>query len=696
MLGLARALAELLKRVKQPPVVGELMAGLVLGPTVLGKIAPGLQQTLFPDETAPMHLLETVSWLGMLLLMLLTGMETDVRLLRHLGRPAFYASAFGMLVPFASGWALGLLLPEALVPPGVARGLLAAFLATAMAISAMPVISRILIDLRLVRRNIGVLILSAGVVDDTTGWLILSLIAGAATGGLVPARFALTVAALVAFLLAARYVLFPLMSRLLRFVDDELLIEGSDITAIVTLAFGCAALTQAMGVHAVFGAFVAGLVVRQAPRLRPESIQRIESVVLSVFSPLFFAFVGLKVDLWSLPGPGLLVAFVGVATGGKLVGCYLGGRLGRMSRWESLALGVGMNARGAMELVVATLGLGLGILDERLFSALVVVALTTSIMAPLLLAPIARRLPMGPEEQARVEPAGRAPLFSTPVKLLAPTFGGLASFRAAELAMDLARNGDSTCVVLAAEEGPRRLFTRRGGKAAAYIERLRETAKAAESRVVVRVLRSASAGVVRAEAARGYGLVVVGTTGWPYVFHRHEPVGELARGAPCPVAVLRPRGGGRSRYTHLLVPTDGSFRSRMAVEVAIAYCAATGARLTVLHVMERPQENPLLPRRGIPPESARQMVRTTLERSLAPLFEAITPAARPLMHVQVLESSSVHHTVAEETNIGPYDLLVLHSSAKAVRERLFFGYGNEFLVEEAACSVLVVIPGEEG
>ena len=183
LLVVARVGALLSRLLGLPAVVGELAAGIVLGPSVFGHFAPAAFAAVFPPDAAQFNLLEVVGTLGMVLLLLLTGLETDLRLLRNLGRAALIASAMGMLVPFATGFGLGMLMPDAYLAQPDRSVLFSAFLATAMSISAMPVIAKILMDLDLTRRNIGLVILSAGVVDDTAGWLVLSLIAGAASHG---------------------------------------------------------------------------------------------------------------------------------------------------------------------------------------------------------------------------------------------------------------------------------------------------------------------------------------------------------------------------------------------------------------------------------------------------------------------------------------------------------------------------------
>src|SRR5262245_16644242 len=207
----ARLGAEIAKRMGLPTVVGELAAGIVVGPTVLGHYAPGVFAALFPHDSSQFYLLDVVGTLGMVLLLLLTGLETDLRLLRNLGRAAFIASGMGMVIPFAFGLGLGLIMPIDYLNDPSQRLLFAFFVATAMSISAMPVIAKILMDLDLTKRNIGLVILSAGVVDDTAGWLILSVIAGVASHGEVRIGGLLqTVGLLFGFLAAVGFVLYPL------------------------------------------------------------------------------------------------------------------------------------------------------------------------------------------------------------------------------------------------------------------------------------------------------------------------------------------------------------------------------------------------------------------------------------------------------------------------------------------------------
>src|SRR4051812_34549360 len=354
LIAVARLGAELAKRVGLPAVVGELAGGIALGPSGVGHWAPQAFLAVFPPSLEQYHLLDAFSSVGMTLLLLLTGLETDLRLLRNLGRAALIASMMGMVLPFGLGFGLGYLMPETYLVDPSQRILFAAFVATAMSISAMPVIAKILVDLDLTKRNIGLVILSAGVVDDTVGWLILSIIAGAATHGVVHVQdLGMTLLYLLLFVLLVIFVLYPILRVLMRATAERFKMADSDLVAIIVVTFLCAATTEWIGVHPVFGAFVAGVALHQVPRIRRETVARLESVTYGVLAPVFLGIVGLRVDLWHLGGGAMLAVVVAVACVGKLVGCSLGAYWGGLRFWEAASIAVAMNARGAMEIVVA-------------------------------------------------------------------------------------------------------------------------------------------------------------------------------------------------------------------------------------------------------------------------------------------------------------------------------------------------------
>ncbi len=409
LLTAARSLGEIARRLGQPPVIGELTAGVLLGPSVLGMLAPDLQLALFPRDPLQFQILEVIAWLGMIWLLLMTGLETDLDVLRNLGRAAFYASVLGMVIPFVTAFALGWVVPDRLLVRPDHRLIFALFLATALSISAIPVIARILTDLDLMRRNIGVVILGAGVTDDTTGWLLLSIIAGIATRGEISlGSVALAVASTAAFVAFVYVAGARAVSALLQWIDDRVEVRHAMMTAVFVIALVFGAITESIGIHAVFGAFVAGLVIGRSPRLRKTTLEQIEGPLLAVFAPIFFAYAGLKVDLAHGFEVGTTLAVLAVACAGKLVGASAGAYWGGLGLWESLAIGSGMNARGAMELVIALIGLSLGILTAPMYAAIVIVAIFTSAIAGSALALDDAPHPGRARRGGTLPPSGRA------------------------------------------------------------------------------------------------------------------------------------------------------------------------------------------------------------------------------------------------------------------------------------------------
>lgn len=726
MLLLARALAEVMRRVGQPAVIGELLAGVILGPTILGHFAPGVFEAAFPTVESQRHLLEIISWLGMVLLLLLTGIETDIRAMRNLGRAAFMASLFGMVIPFATGLALGWLLPDPFLTDPANRPVFALFLATAMAISAMPVIAKILLDLDLISHSTGLVILSAAVVDDTIGWLILSVIAGLAAGGTFsPAQLGITLLWLGAFLAGMRWVAYPLLRRALQYVNERVDLTGADISLLLGFTFLAAAATEAIGVHAVFGAFVAGLLIRQLPRVHSHSLEVIEVFVVSSLSPIFFAFVGIRFDLWSLSGVALPLVVIGVAVFGKLAGCYVGGRLGRLSHWESLAVGFGMNARGAMGLIVALIGLSLGLLTEEMYSTVVLVAVATSFMAPLLLRWVMPHLPMSDEERLRSEASRRRELVPPGgVRVLVPTAGGANAMTAIEFIAPLIRQGSGRLTALYVDEGAPRsrlagMLTGRGASLAGtnladHFNRAAAVVDGTGDHFTVRQVRAEDvAGAVVEEAWRDYDLLLLGAARERML---DDPLAlEICRTAPVPVVIVRGRApdqpwsredaadgrhsatGPAAPFRRLLVPVDGSVFSRHAAELAFAYAGSAGAKVRVLHVLSKSWLTegsiPVTDRRDHEVRRARideaeQQIRTELE----PLAAAYGTS----FAIRVLSSGAPREIIIGESRSGDYDLLVLGTETKLLGQPFFIGQGTAEIAERAGCTTAIVLPGARG
>lgn len=695
LVALARLCGELLNRFKQPPVLGELLAGMLLGPTVLGAVAPEFQNILFGQTAGTTW----VANLGLVLLMLLTGLETDVRTMRDLGRAALTVSLFGLLLPFGLGIWLGYGVE---LSEGGNRLNLCLFLGVAMAVSAMPVIAKILIDLGLIRRNFAVITLSAAVVDDTVGWVALALISGLVTAGAFDAgQLGLTLLYLAGFLLAARYLLYPLLRTGLPRLDHVWHLPGSELVLIFFVTLICAAATEAMHVHAVFGAFVAGMVLRQCPTLRTENFHKLEQITLSMFSPLFFGLVGLEVNLWHLSGVGLLMWVCFLALAGKLLGCLLGGLLGRMGFWESLAVGMGMSARGAVGLVVAKIGKDLGILNDEMFSVIVVMSILTSFIAPLGLRAMMSKLKPSEEERLRERGSTERFMPAGALRILVLAGGGGNAGLGCHLAARMCGSEGDRATVLRVQTGSPsgwdRLFFWRPRKATVdenrYKDELRRAAGAHAKRLDFqnRSLQGTLIDTILEEASRGYQFIVVGASG-----HRHpmyDPfLTELIRRSTCHVLVVRTGLGGtptEAGFGRLLVPTNGSYFGDAAFECAARYARAERTRISLLFVTESSARHPLLPSTegDGPSEHGRDMMRVTLQQQYA---ERI--GEQVVLDCHVRESQSMVTGLVEQIDRGAYDLVMMGAGAKDMVEKLSLGPNIEAALDEVSCAMVVVIP----
>ncbi|OKK00804.1 cation:proton antiporter [Amycolatopsis sp. CB00013] len=403
LLGLAFALGRLAIRLKMPAVVGELTAGVLIGPSVLAHLAPGLSAWLLPHDATQLNLLDAVGQLGVLLLVGITGMHMDLKLVRRKGGPAAWTSAGGLLVPLGLGVGLGFVLPASLIPAGTDRAVFALFLGVAMGVSAIPVIAKTLLEMRLLHRDIGQLIVSAAAVDDIVGWLLLSVVSALAVTGLVAGQVAFSIAGLLVVLVLTVVAGRPLVNASLRLASRSSE-QGPGIATVVVLLLLAAAGTHAMGMEPVLGTLLCGILIGSSKHVDLARLAPLRTIVLAVLTPIYFATAGLRMDLTALRDPAVLgsaLLVLVVAVLGKFAGAYLGARVGGLSHWEGLALGSGLNARGVIQVIVAIVGLRLGVLTTATYTIIVLVAIVTSLMAPPTLRRAVGRIAVTEEERVR-------------------------------------------------------------------------------------------------------------------------------------------------------------------------------------------------------------------------------------------------------------------------------------------------------
>ena len=383
LLGLSRFLGEIARRYRQPMVVGEIFAGIILGPTILGTIAPEFQQHLFPMREQTLTALEGLTTLAVVLLLLVAGIEINLSSVWKQGRIAFLVSILGIGVPFALGFGAAQAWPGFLgLESGADPLTFSLFLGTALSISALPVIAKTLLDMNLLKSDLGMLVIASAAFNDLAGWIIfsivLSLMGAGAVYGHTPTQ---TIIMTALFTLGSLTILRGMFHRIIPWLERKTVWPGGILGFVFAFTMIGAAATQWLGIHAVFGAFIVGTAIGDSEHLKERTKDVIYQFAMNIFAPLFFAFIGLRIDFaanFNLP---LILTVFALACAGKIIGCSIGALWGGLSKKEAFAVGFGMNSRGAMEIILGLLALEYGVIHENLFVALVIMAIGTTMLS---------------------------------------------------------------------------------------------------------------------------------------------------------------------------------------------------------------------------------------------------------------------------------------------------------------------------
>lgn len=380
----SRALGALFRFIQQPRVIGEVVAGIVLGPSLLGQLWPAAQGFILPDNVAPY--LGIVAQVGVILFMFLVGLELDLALLRGRSHATLAISHASMLLPFLMGTGLALFLYASLAPAGVRFPHFALFMGVSMSVTAFPVLARILTERDMHKTELGVVALSCAAVDDVSAWCLLAAIVGVvrAQGNNALVTLGLTLAYASFMVFAAR----PLITRLTARQEARPEVSQGMLAGVLIALLVSALITESIGIHALFGAFLLGAIIPHDSSLAHDLTRKLNDLVVVLLLPAFFAFTGMRTQLGLLSGWSdvlICALIVLVACLGKFGGTTLAARLSGIPLRHAAALGVLMNTRGLMELIVLNVGLDLGVISPRLFAMLVVMAIVTTFMtSPLL------------------------------------------------------------------------------------------------------------------------------------------------------------------------------------------------------------------------------------------------------------------------------------------------------------------------
>src|ERR1700688_2522193 len=727
-----RLLGEVMLRLRQPAVMGQLIAGLLLGPSLFGLVLPDLQHALFPKSPEQKAMIDAISQFGILLLLLMTGMETDLKLVRQVGRAAVFASLTGIVIPFVCGVTLGEFMPDSLLPDPGKRLITALFLGTALSIASVKIVAMVVREMNFMRRVVGQVILASAIIDDSVGWIIVSIIFSLALHGAVDAMsLAQSVIGTLVFMVASLTIGRRIVFYIIRWVNDNFVSDFAVITAILVIMGGMASITHLIGVHTVLGAFVARILIGESPILTRHIDEQLRGLITAFFAPVFFGVAGLSADLTIFADPKIALLTVGlilIASVGKFSGAFIGGALGGLTRREGLALACGMNARGSTEVIIATIGLSMGALNQNLFTMIVAMAVITTTAMPPTLRWALTRVPLRKEEKQRLEreeqeekgfvanlerlliavddsPNGK--FASRVAGMLAGTHGMPTTVLHIADAVKIEEKKPAEKDTEKTEAGDRKADYKAAAKKADKDEEdeenaeksgdtVKEAAKQIKSKqkeeekvdtpvdVTTIVHEAPGQDVIAAEAKKGYDLLIIGlekTSKRSNEFH--ESVTSLAMGFEGPLAITAVRNDLLKKpdgKLSILVPVNGTESSRRAAEVAITMARTTKAQLTVLYVATRGNA-----KRGV-----RRGMRTRRhEEAILKDIVAIADGYNMSIRTAVLTGKTANEAILGEVERRKHNLIVM-GVGRRPGEKLFFGDTAAALLEKSERSLLFV------
>ncbi|SDA96319.1 Kef-type K+ transport system, membrane component KefB [Mesorhizobium qingshengii] len=700
LLLVGRGLGEIFQRYGQPAIMGQLIGGILLGPSLFGWLWPDAQHLIFSTDPAQKSMIDAVSQLGILLLLLLTGMETDLRLVRRVGAACFSISITGIIVPFACGFALAQFLPATLLPEPTQRIVAGLFLGTALSISSVKIVAMVVREMNFMRRNLGQVIISSAIIEDTIGWLIIAITFGIATNGSLQVLPLLTTVAEVALFMVFSFTLGRrLVFTLIRWSNDSFRSEYAVITVILIIMGVMALITNLIGVHTVLGAFVAGILVGESPILSDHIEGQLRGVITALFMPIFFGMAGLSADLTVLTDPTLALltlALVAIASIGKFGGAFIGGRLAGMSLKEAIAVGSAMNARGSTEVIVASIGLSMNILSHNLFTMIVTMAVITTLAMPPMLRWALGRLPVGHAEKQRVErelldergfvsKLERLLLLvdDSPVGKFTAYLAGLVG-GGSGMPTTLLHLKDGRIAGPAGDKGPERARNevRKGAARSARAVSKAEDTSVEKVHLTTRTKSEATADTIAQEARKGYGLLLVGLeTMMTAKGSFTGTLNDITGGFDGPLCLVLNGAKSAAKMpvlkagTTILVPVNGTEVSRRAADFALALARPHRARVKVLYVSQ----------------AARQGATSVSHRREEAMLKDIADlAARYGVQVDTALRTRATPDRAIAREVAKGAAMVVMGVTQRPGEELFFGDTATAVLAAVACPVVLL------
>jgi Kef-type K+ transport system membrane component KefB/nucleotide-binding universal stress UspA family protein len=685
-------MGEIAQRIGQPAVVGEIVAGILLGPTLLGNV-PMIAEYIVPNNTGKNYL-DIISMLGAMFLLFIAGMETDIKLIRIHSRKAIKIASAALLVSFISLFFFSLTIPDNLLTDPDSKYLFAAFLSITISVSAISVIAKVLIDLNLIRRDFGQLFIAIGMIDETLVWIIVSIIIGLASG------FAATVGGVfssftkvILFIILGYVVGKFLIKYIITFFQNKIKLRDKFLTLVVVLIFIYGAIAQAIGLEAVLGAFVIGIVFGQIPYLSEETLDKLESITFAIFAPIFFASAGLQVNVLEFTDPNILMLallLMLVAFSSKTIGGFIGSKyLAKNDTRTSLLFGIGLNTRGTIQIILATIGLTIGILSKDIFSIIIIISVISSIISPIFIKILIKKIEPNKEEIERIkqEEIYSKSILSKINRVLLPVrvrtdldFTEAKSIEAGILEAIGSKKELSITLLSIINEQDK-------NNAQKFLNGIAKSFHKSEVNIKIIVANNALEKILE-EAQKDYDLLVIGATekqsSSEMVFNRF--IDNLIRFSPCPSLIVQGHTAlEENKSIKILVPTDGSKASKRAAEVAFALTTNENDEVHILRVVEEKvsldemeTKDHLLNRQF---NYAQEIV-----NELKVIGESLSVKTHTKVEIG-LNPENVIIDVAEKNN---FDLVIIGSDVRPGSDNLFLGPRVEKILLNCVRPVIVV------
>lgn len=688
----ARLLGELAQRVGQPSVVGEIFAGILLGPTLLGNV-PMIAEYMVPNESGRNYI-TIISMLGAMFLMFIAGMETDIRLIKVHSKKAITIASTALFVSFISVFLFSLTIPNNLLVNPDTKYLFAAFLSITISVSAISVIAKVLIDLNLIRRDFGQLFIAIGMIDETIVWIIISILIGfvggfAATAGGIFLSFLKVILFILLGYVLGKF----LIKHIITFFQNKIKLRDKFLTLVVVIIFIYGAIAQSLGLEAVLGAFVAGIVFGQIPYLSNETIDKIESLTFAVFAPIFFASAGLQVNILEFTNPSTLILtllLMLVAFTSKSLGGFVGAKFFAKSDTQtSLLFGIGLNTRGTIQIILATIGLSLGIFSKDIFSIIILISIVASIISPIFIKIIIKKIEPNEEEIQRInqEEIYAKSILSKINRILLPV-----RVRT-DLKVEAAKSIEANIIEAIASKKKINVtlltITSELDKdnASEFLEGIAKSFTKTEVTKKVIVATNALEMILE-ESKKDYDLLVLGATekqnNSEGVFNTF--IDNLIRFSPCPSLIVQGHAMfDLNKSIKILVPTDGSKASKRAAEVAFALTTSEKDEVHILRVVEEKfsldemeTKNHILDRQF---DYAKEIV-----NELNVIGESLSVNTKTRVEIG-LNPEVVIIDIAKQDN---FDLVIIGSDVRPGSDKLFLGPRVEKILSNCDRPVIVV------